>query len=109
MTSASIPHDSIRFSSPPTAVIPSTIRNASCSFTTFAISAIGFVRPVEVSFQHRVTALKSPASRAAATFVGSTEVPHSNGRAVGVVKTRSEEHTSELQSPYDLVCRLLLE
>src|SRR5207248_5214910 len=24
-------------------------------------------------------------------------------------KTRSEEHTSELQSPYDLVCRLLLE
>src|SRR5207248_3974060 len=26
-----------------------------------------------------------------------------------VGKTRSEEHTSELQSPYDLVCRLLLE
>src|SRR5207248_9173355 len=24
-------------------------------------------------------------------------------------KMRSEEHTSELQSPYDLVCRLLLE
>src|SRR5437867_11111633 len=36
--------------------------------------------------------------------------------AVGTVSTqpeefdtRSEEHTSELQSPYDLVCRLLLE
>src|SRR5207248_6058749 len=28
--------------------------------------------------------------------------------AVGVL-SRSEEHTSELQSPYDLVCRLLLE
>src|SRR5207248_10947485 len=28
---------------------------------------------------------------------------------VGPVKDRSEEHTSELQSPYDLVCRLLLE
>src|SRR5207248_11426158 len=26
-----------------------------------------------------------------------------------VVGERSEEHTSELQSPYDLVCRLLLE
>src|SRR6266516_7117966 len=26
-----------------------------------------------------------------------------------VIATRSEEHTSELQSPYDLVCRLLLE
>src|SRR5207248_7286090 len=24
-------------------------------------------------------------------------------------ETRSEEHTSELQSPYDIVCRLLLE
>src|SRR5437867_10371495 len=27
----------------------------------------------------------------------------------GAIETRSEEHTSELQSPYDLVCRLLLE
>src|SRR5207248_8867381 len=27
----------------------------------------------------------------------------------GLRRTRSEEHTSELQSPYDLVCRLLLE
>src|SRR5207248_6037354 len=25
------------------------------------------------------------------------------------LRSRSEEHTSELQSPYDLVCRLLLE
>src|SRR5207248_4966013 len=30
------------------------------------------------------------------------------GEAVYIEK-RSEEHTSELQSPYDLVCRLLLE
>src|SRR5437867_8963443 len=34
-------------------------------------------------------------------------------RTLGVHETRgrlrSEEHTSELQSPYDLVCRLLLE
>src|SRR5207248_6377990 len=27
----------------------------------------------------------------------------------GPRRSRSEEHTSELQSPYDLVCRLLLE
>src|SRR5437867_9543180 len=26
-----------------------------------------------------------------------------------LMESRSEEHTSELQSPYDLVCRLLLE
>src|SRR5437867_7387014 len=30
-------------------------------------------------------------------------------RAVIIHVARSEEHTSELQSPYDLVCRLLLE
>src|SRR5207248_9405856 len=28
---------------------------------------------------------------------------------LGIDVARSEEHTSELQSPYDLVCRLLLE
>src|SRR5207248_5463850 len=31
------------------------------------------------------------------------------GRTIGSPADRSEEHTSELQSPYDLVCRLLLE
>src|SRR5207248_7303982 len=31
------------------------------------------------------------------------------GMDVAGVEYRSEEHTSELQSPYDLVCRLLLE
>src|SRR5256885_9600473 len=29
--------------------------------------------------------------------------------AFGVIQARSEEHTSELQSPCNLVCRLLLE
>src|SRR5437867_1146765 len=28
---------------------------------------------------------------------------------MGSLRERSEEHTSELQSPYDLVCRLLLD
>src|SRR5437867_9471975 len=31
------------------------------------------------------------------------------GHMVTAAIIRSEEHTSELQSPYDLVCRLLLE
>src|SRR5207248_11650643 len=43
---------------------------------------------------------------------------HASGARIAVVNARisdrswpnrSEEHTSELQSPYDLVCRLLLE
>src|SRR5207248_11695447 len=33
----------------------------------------------------------------------------SNLNATNNTPKRSEEHTSELQSPYDLVCRLLLE
>src|SRR5207248_9288631 len=32
-----------------------------------------------------------------------------SARAAQTARFRSEEHTSELQSPYDLVCRLLLE
>src|SRR5256885_7342408 len=44
-----------------------------------------------------------PSSRAA-------KIPPSAGLgAVAVVIDRSEEHTSELQSPCNLVCRLLLE
>src|SRR5205807_3819030 len=34
---------------------------------------------------------------------------HTPGPAMGWGKGRSEEHTSELQSPCNLVCRLLLE
>src|SRR5207248_10783889 len=41
------------------------------------------------------------------------EKPRDRGRCLrrpsGGSNRRSEEHTSELQSPYDLVCRLLLE
>src|SRR5207248_9911426 len=42
----------------------------------------------------------------------SSEAPYQSSRLQGAaaqVPPRSEEHTSELQSPYDLVCRLLLE
>src|SRR5438094_2555012 len=36
-------------------------------------------------------------------------VTHHQRRLDATLRPRSEEHTSELQSPYDLVCRLLLE
>src|SRR5438477_1140446 len=35
--------------------------------------------------------------------------PTSNAEALKALRTRSEEHTSELQSHVNLVCRLLLE
>src|SRR2546426_4911148 len=37
------------------------------------------------------------------------ELPEALGHQLFRVKDRSEEHTSELQSPCNLVCRLLLE
>src|SRR5437867_7572429 len=40
---------------------------------------------------------------------GALVVSVSKGLEPERLTTRSEEHTSELQSPYDLVCRLLLE
>src|SRR5437867_9179121 len=39
----------------------------------------------------------------------SSAFPSTPGRSLDRETARSEEHTSELQSPYDLVCRLLLE
>src|SRR5882672_11975787 len=48
-----------------------------------------------------------------ADLKSSAEVPPVDGKASGALTatydTRSEEHTSELQSHSDLVCRLLLE
>src|SRR5438034_8075700 len=39
----------------------------------------------------------------------SSRRPFSASRAIALISSRSEEHTSELQSHSDLVCRLLLE
>src|ERR1022692_993518 len=59
-----------------------------------------------------------PASRLTDTFRPNSATPrptsrHSGAstsrRSGGCSRTRSEEHTSELQSPCNLVCRLLLE
>src|SRR5205807_10223894 len=38
-----------------------------------------------------------------------TELGREGHRPMGKIRDRSEEHTSELQSPCNLVCRLLLE
>src|SRR5205807_9941209 len=73
------------------------------------------------SFPTRRSSDLPPASRAASARsrrrCATSRVPHSRarGRASrsprrrGTAARRSEEHTSELQSPCNLVCRLLLE
>src|SRR5207248_11705689 len=48
-----------------------------------------------------------PAIASATLALG--QILEDRGRYAEAIKVRSEEHTSELQSPYDLVCRLLLE
>src|SRR5437773_5587350 len=52
-----------------------------------------------------------PADRFAAAqeFVRSAAARRRPGDRVGLQPSRSEEHTSELQSHHELVCRLLLE
>src|SRR5437867_4730849 len=59
-------------------------------------------RPLQISVvQSTGLPASSSVARAVVTIAGLTgSKPNSS---------RSEEHTSELQSPYDLVCRLLLE
>src|SRR5207248_9659822 len=51
----------------------------------------------------------SPSSTRCSTWHASSRASRKSVRRRRRCATRSEEHTSELQSPYDLVCRLLLE
>src|SRR5438876_8466835 len=50
-----------------------------------------------------------PPPRSATRPAGPDARRRASGRAGGQPPARSEEHTSELQSPVHLVCRLLLE
>src|SRR5258708_9659389 len=61
-------------------------------------------RPPRSTLFPYTTLFRSPVSKA---VPGHQPPSDCAGRAVG--KARSEEHTSELQSPDHLVCRLLLE
>src|SRR5207248_11315749 len=59
----------------------------------------------------RSSDLMSHSSRDASLLVAESGI-HTRADVERLVRygaNRSEEHTSELQSPYDLVCRLLLE
>src|SRR5438094_2868389 len=60
-------------------------------------------RPPRSTLFPYTTLFGSPHRRRRGRRSSPSTSPAQTGRA------RSEEHTSELQSPYDLVCRLLLE
>src|SRR5690349_22436747 len=66
--------------------------------------------PYTTLFRSYVTASANPTATAASTaFPPDFKTVTPTSAANGSCATRSEEHTSELQSRRDLVCRLLLE
>src|SRR2546426_4533041 len=85
---------------------------------------VAMVKPACMSLSAKITVSRSPQRRKDAlmsfeiSFFLSALLINSKGRPTGrisesrarpTVGLRSEEHTSELQSPCNLVCRLLLE
>src|SRR5436190_9679761 len=68
-------------------------------------------RPPRSTLFPYTTLYRSPGSgkRGAVSFVPNWASPAARWAGGGTWLTRSEEHTSELQSHSDLVCRLLLE
>src|SRR5699024_12086266 len=72
-----------------------SVSGSSCDFLTTYLSlpSSDIIKPVKYS---------SPSSRVAYPPIGTWQEPSMRFK-------RSEEHTSELQSRFDLVCRLLLE
>src|SRR5258708_15609487 len=76
--------------------------------TLFRSLSTAWLSPTKPATSIVLTPLTSSPSR---TWPSSRAAPRLviEGDDVSGVKTRSEEHTSELQSPDHLVCRLLLE
>src|SRR5207248_11432666 len=71
-------------------------------------------RPPSSTLFPYTTLFRSPVPERVVDFLEVIDVAEDQGEGTLVARrpvdlARSEEHTSELQSPYDLVCRLLLE
>src|SRR5207248_11403693 len=84
-----------------------------------SVSAIFSTRGDPSTAHHAPASRLCPTSADGSDWSGCREPTSTSGRASSTPSSscsvdaperwRSEEHTSELQSPYDLVCRLLLE
>src|SRR5437867_6973284 len=80
--------------------------------TLFALGILlmDLIIPAEWKWFNALTAFIGVLFSAAAVYVRIQRPLYAAGLpAQTAFMNRSEEHTSELQSPYDLVCRLLLE
>src|SRR5690348_18068980 len=65
--------------------------------------------PIWSSAPSRSTAPRSTSASRSSTTSTWSRISSGGGRSSSTRSRRSEEHTSELQSPVHLVCRLLLE
>src|SRR5207248_11307565 len=98
--------------SPPTALLLSFLRS-SPSFFFFhataptAISTLSLHDALPICLVAFIFAASGPVAIILA--VGTRGALAPSDLSSWIFGARSEEHTSELQSPYDLVCRLLLE
>src|SRR5207248_10098596 len=93
---------SVAFHSPPSPAPPISCKSSS---TTFAPRSFPTRRSSDLGMDGHILASTLPRDEHA---VLAERLRTSGARRVPRAR-RSEEHTSELQSPYDLVCRLLLE
>src|SRR2546426_6967965 len=75
-------------------------------YTTLFRSGMGKAREVPMAIRKAIEQAKKNLVKL--NLKGST-IPHQDIGHYGSGQVRSEEHTSELQSPCNLVCRLLLE
>src|SRR6266496_852478 len=88
--------------------MPSAVPVLRCSRPArIACTASAARTPSAISGTHEAGIRPGPVANAPARVV--TRVPELPGRTGFPLRPRSEEHTSELQSRRDLVCRLLLE
>src|SRR5437867_5498430 len=91
---------------------PVTPRPARNVVRVTAPATLGYARPFQWDSRPvRVTrsALNAVPAIAIAWAVRASSRPSARATPAATAYARSEEHTSELQSPYDLVCRFLLE
>src|ERR1039457_6246586 len=89
-----------------TEMVPSTGQRQGAEPTGFIGGVIGTAKSVSSTVSSNVTYLVAH-PRTIITKI-STELIYAKNAALKLLE-RSEEHTSELQSPCNLVCRLLLE
>src|SRR5699024_12288686 len=95
--------------SPPSLLFPYTTLFRSCCAAESRYRSTGTDSSGPSPAQGRISTVQSPVGRASCPGSSDCASRTECSSSRSGVSFRSEEHTSELQSRFDLVCRLLLE